>query len=75
MELNDYKASLIDQVENIAWWRSKKALEYPGDIRNKTASEALMRLAAQLKDIPAYHPKIWELCGVSAYWTDRAVCR
>jgi hypothetical protein len=61
MELNDYKASLIDQVENSAWWRSEKALEYPGDTRNMTASESLRHLAAQLKDIPADHPKIWEL--------------
>jgi hypothetical protein len=61
MEFHDYKAWLIDQVENTAWWRSEKAAEYPDDDRNMAASQSLTELAEKLKEVPADHPKIREL--------------
>lgn len=47
---------LILKTENTADWRRQKAIEFPGDLRNLRAAEALDRLALWLREIPAESP-------------------
>ncbi len=46
----------IDDVLYQAEWRATKAVEYPNDSRNQRSADALKKLAAWLKGLPADEP-------------------
>jgi hypothetical protein len=49
MHIND----LIERVDASAEWRARKAEQYPDDRRNAQSSKALVKLAQNLKALPA----------------------
>ncbi len=60
-EFGSYTEWLIEEIEDKADWRTRKAEEYPEDEQTLRSSQALQNLAARRKELSADHPKIQEL--------------
>jgi hypothetical protein len=55
------KRMLADYLEQKAAWRTAKAVEYPGDIRNVRGAQALRTFAAYVRTLPTDDERLRDL--------------
>jgi len=66
------------QLQNTAWWRAQKAVQYPEDPRNGVCAEALQRVAELIAYLPNDDLLFRRLTTASAvgpeHWIERQNC-